>query len=78
MGTSQRSFTNAPLKVCNKCRKEKPATGDFFQPDGHEGLTGECRMCLRDKSRKYYTKTQGREPKGTRRGRGPSLTVKAS
>jgi hypothetical protein len=74
------SFTNAPLRRCGSCERDKPGTGDFFVQYADGSLDGQCRMCSREKARESARKVRGQKPKGEgwRKGRATPLTVKAS
>ncbi len=40
-------------KVCSKCNKEKPTTLEYFHKKG-EGLCSQCKVCVKERDRRYY------------------------
>lgn len=45
---------DTPLKTCTRCKRELPATREFWSPNrtGRFGLQGRCKPCLADLQRK--------------------------
>lgn len=45
------------LKVCSRCDESKPATAEFFykrNTGSLDGFTGQCKVCINNKNRKWY------------------------
>jgi hypothetical protein len=51
------------LKKCTKCKKEKPATTEFFYKckKVKSGLSGSCKVCCAEKQRKFQQSEKGKE-----------------
>lgn len=49
---------NVPMRQCTRCKKEFPATVEYFYPNktGKYGLNSTCRQCARDERKEYYWK----------------------
>lgn len=45
MKLTQSGRDNNGWRFCNKCRKERPATEDFFYSNGRGGLMAVCKVC---------------------------------
>lgn len=43
-----------PTSICSKCRQEKSTTDFYRDRNRPSGLTSQCRVCSRERSRKNY------------------------
>lgn len=51
------SPNDTTVKCCSKCKREFPATTEYFPPrsDSKDGLRGQCRECTHQRRLKYYS-----------------------
>ena len=50
------------IKVCTTCKKEYPATSEYFIKDkkSSDGLSSMCKLCIKDSQKRSMTKKENR------------------
>lgn len=44
------------MKFCKSCNKEKPLDDFYKQPKNSDGRQGTCKVCMNERTRKWYVK----------------------
>lgn len=48
-------------KTCTKCKKEYPATTEYFYKSARDGLISRCRACASEDARKLYHRKKNKK-----------------